>query len=88
MKHSILKVLNYITGDAESIKAIHGIRSSPAGSNHHRSITLFVTVRCAETFLFFFFKEVNFTSMGLETSTLFASTATLKLLPTNYTAYL
>jgi len=52
MKHSVLKVLNYITGDAEPIKAIHGIRSSPAGNHHRRSLPCLWLTLCRKLCFF------------------------------------
>jgi len=53
MKHSILKVLNYITGDAEPIKAVNGDRSSLAGNHHHRSLPCLWLYVVPKTFCFF-----------------------------------
>jgi len=62
MKHSVLNVLNYITGDPEPSKAVHGIRSSPAGNHHHRSLPCLWLTLCRKLF---FFSESKFDFNGL-----------------------
>lgn len=92
MKHSHLKGLNCVTGDAEPIKDVHAIRTSTAGNHHHRSFTLLETTMCRHHCTFS--KEVNLATLGLEKPTLFARTvASIAFLSkswydTNYTAYL